>query len=486
MIHNIVDYFVRKKVYLALLGFLLLVGGRPSFFPWLAPLAAIGGYCSLWLCIKEEPTNKRRFIVGWMSFFLTFLVSTSWLLSHPYSYIFAVWVLLSGLFSFPFALLSTACLKRPLTLFSIVGYALAFSLLEHSFTLIACGFPFLSSALYFTWLHSSLQLANLVGEGGLSFLVFATNLFFLRCFQQKRFPCIALSLVFMPYAVGGILLWKHQEAQRLFDQKTPPLRCAIIHMQEQPDVFCDIFDPEVRVPLEWGKVFALMERIAPGSVDLVVLPEGVVPYAAEAPLFTLKAGAPAISSLEVAQRTAEHLQAPLILGLEGRSFNEGRASFYNSCYFVPEDKTPPTRYDKQLLLPFGEYVPLKKLKNILASYGIHDSFSPGKRAVLFEKGPLRITPFICYEEIFAHYTKKALSLHPTCFVSISSDSWFPSKILAEEHFALARLRAVEAGKPLIRSCNMGVSSAIDATGNVVGRSEREPTCLVVSLSLYNK
>ena len=484
MIQNIGYFFVRKKVYLAFLGVLLLFCGRPSVFPLLSPLAAVMGYCALWLAIAEEASFKQRLRAGWSYFFLVILLSTLWLLSHPYNYIYAAWILLAGLFSFPFALLSAWCLKKPLKLFSVVGFGLAFSLLEKSFTLIACGFPFLSSALFFTWNLSSLQLAYPIGEMGLSFLVFATNLLLLRSFQQKQFSLSLLGLILLPYLSGGILLWKKTNEQQLFDQTNPPLRCAIVHMEEGPDVFSEVSDPAALVQLEWAKVFSLLSDLPPHSTDLVVLPEGVAAYAAEAPLFALNPPHLPISSLEVAKRLAEHFDAPFLLGLEGRSFENGKVHAYNSCYFVPNDKTPSTRYDKQLLIPFGEYIPSEKLKNVLAAYGVHDSFSPGKGPVLFQKGDLQITPFICYEEIFSAYTKKALSLNPTCFVSISSDCWFPSKMLAEEHFTLARLRAVEAGRPLIRSCNMGVSAAIDALGRVVVRSEGKPICLKVSLSRY--
>jgi apolipoprotein N-acyltransferase len=157
---------------------------------------------------------------------------------------------------------------------------------------------------------------------------------------------------------------------------------------------------------------------------------------------------------------------------------------YNSCFFVTQDTV--RRYDKQLLLPLGEYIPFPALASFLSSYGIHNSFSPGKESSVFQSGSLRISPLICYEETFSSYALAAALLHPTVLVSLSNDCWYPT--IRKEHFELARLRAVEIGVPLVRSCNQGVSAAVDALGRVVARKgEREGegnSCVITPLSQY--
>ena len=387
----------------------------------------------------------------------------------------------------PFALISAFLLQRPLSPLSICGFSALFSLTELSFTLLPCGFPFLSSALYFAGNPLSLQLASLLGEAGLSFLVFATNLSFLLTFQQKRWSFLLL-LILLPYLAGGLCLWKRSHEKNLFDQTLPPLRVAILHTNDGPDVFDHPVPPEALVSKSWNNVFSLLSSLTPGSLDLLVLPEGAISYPAEAPLFpTDKLPAyltplpyPSLTSLEITTLLSQYLNTPILIGLEGRSYKEGKPVSYNSCYFVSKGRI--ARYDKQLLLPFGEYIPSDNFRKILAAYGVHGSFAPGKGPVLFPGG---ITPSICYEEIFSFYTKKALTLNPTLFVNISSDTWFPCQMLAKEHFILARLRAVEAGKPLIRSCNMGISGTIDALGALDAESPISPTCLKATLSRYH-
>lgn len=487
MIQKLRDFIVTKKVYLALVGISLLFLGRPSLYSWVSPFAAAFGYAALWLSISQETTFKRRLFLGWGYFFVFVLLATIWLISHPFLYIYFTWVFLAALFSFPFSLLSAFCLRKPLTPLSILGFSLAFSFLEYSFTLLPCGFPFLSSALYFSWSSSSLILASVLGEIGLSFLVFATNLFAYHSLKNKRFTPLIV-LVLLPYIVGGMILLQKTHQKNKFDKKIAPLKVAVVHTTDLSETFFQPMPPEKLVTKSWTALFSLLEPLKPGDVDFILFPEGIIPYPAEAPLCCIESlpyYLPALpythlSAIEVSRLLAEHFNTSIMIGLEGRSYNEGKSHCHNSCYFISKEQTK--RYDKQLLLPFGEYIPFEVFQNLLSSYGVHGSFVPGNDVVIF---PGQITPFICYEEVFACYTQKTLPFHPKMFVSISSDSWFSSDMLGQEHFALARLRAVESGKPLIRSCNMGVSGAIDALGTVVLQSRGQPECLTTTISRFH-
>ena len=104
---------------------------------------------------------------------------------------------------------------------------------------------------------------------------------------------------------------------------------------------------------------------------------------------------------------------------------------------------------------------------------------------MFKYGSLRISPLICYEETFSSYALAAASLRPTLLVSLSNDCWYPT--IRKEHFELARLRAVEIGVPLVRSCNQGISAAVDALGRVIaarGEQKEGNACIVTQLSQY--
>jgi apolipoprotein N-acyltransferase len=259
-------------------------------------------------------------------------------------------------------------------------------------------------------------------------------------------------------------------------------------MEEPPDVESRGLQPSQLHEQEWDKIFPLIPH---GEISLLVLPEGAIPFAAESPLFRSshlpRALQPSsqlcsrLSSVDIARLIASRIHAPVLIGLEGRQIEwDGRVAAYNSCFFVTQATVQ--RYDKQLLLPLGEYIPFPVLASFLSSYGIHDSFSPGKESAVFQSGSLRISPLICYEETFSTYALSAARLRPTLLVSLSNDCWYPT--IRKEHFELARLRSVEIGVPLVRSCNQGVSAAVDALGRVIAKKGEGNACVITPLSQY--
>jgi apolipoprotein N-acyltransferase len=482
-----------QKNLVGLCSIILLGFGRSSAVWWLSPLTAVAGlFCALIAC------QRTKLWYSWTLFWIILLTQSSWLLSHPFAYIWGVWLVLSLLFSLPYALLArftVQCEKK--NFLTAAGWAAAFSLLEWSFAQLPCGYSFQSAALQLSWNLWSLQVVSLVGAIGLGFFVFLTNilLFFWVTEKKPYLGFTALAIALFPYLLGGSLFYSRNQAQLVFNKTAPPPSVAFFHMEEPPDVESRGLQPTQLHEQEWSKIFPLIARIPPNEISLLVLPEGAIPFAAESPLFrssrlpqALQPSSPLcsqLSSIDIAHLIASRIHAPVLIGLEGRQIEwDGRVAAYNSCFFVTQDTV--RRYDKQLLLPLGEYIPFPALASFLSSYGIHNSFSPGKESSVFQSGSLRISPLICYEETFSSYALAAALLHPTVLVSLSNDCWYPT--IRKEHFELARLRAVEIGVPLVRSCNQGVSAAVDALGRVVARKgEREGegnSCVITPLSQY--
>ena len=478
--------FGKKKLFGAI-SILLLGLGRASMVWWLAPFCAVAGlFCALKAC------QHKPFWCYWLLFSLIALIQSSWLLSHPYSYIWGVWIALSFLLAAPYALLAKRTVEEEKkNALSAGGWAAAFTLLEWSFTLLPCGYSFQSAALQLSWNLWSLQMVSLIGAIGLGFFVFWTNILLFYAAQVPRLAATTAVVALLPYLLGGCLFIARTEAQHSFDAKSPPPSLAFCHMNEPPDVEGKALPPWDLHEREWKKIFSMIASLRPGDASLLALPEGAVPFAADSPLFRssslpkeLRPSCPQaahFSSIDISRIIASRLHIPVLIGLEGRQIEkDGRLVAYNSCFCVTQSATQ--RYDKQLLLPFGEYVPLPVFASALSSYGIHDSFSAGTRPLIFSVGSLNVAPLICYEETFSAYALAAACLHPTLLVSLTNDCWYPA--IRNEHFELARLRTVEVGLPLLRSCNQGVSAAIDALGRVVAAREKENTCVVIPLSQY--
>jgi apolipoprotein N-acyltransferase len=131
-------------------------------------------------------------------------------------------------------------------------------------------------------------------------------------------------------------------------------------------------------------------------------------------------------------------------------------------------------YEKEKLVPFGEFVPFESffnlfgLKKITEGYG---SFSRGSDNDNFVIESLNILPLICYEIIFTNLIQKSLP-DTNLIVNISEDGWFGNSIGPDQHFAKSIFRAVENNTFFLRSANRGVSAIIDNKGNIVKQLNR--------------
>ncbi|MCW8844454.1 MAG: apolipoprotein N-acyltransferase [Gammaproteobacteria bacterium] len=132
----------------------------------------------------------------------------------------------------------------------------------------------------------------------------------------------------------------------------------------------------------------------------------------------------------------------------------------------------PGFYDKRHLVPFGEFFPVPGfVRNWLRLLSLpYSDIEPGPfdQAVLLA-GRFRIAPSICYEDAFGAEQRSFLP-EANLLVNISNDAWFGDSVAPHQHLQMARMRALESGRFLIRSTNTGVSAVVDNNGQVMARS----------------
>ena len=147
-----------------------------------------------------------------------------------------------------------------------------------------------------------------------------------------------------------------------------------------------------------------------------------------------------------------------------------RPRYYNSIEIVGPSGLSRERYDKQHLVPFGEYLPFA---NLLAKTGVTQfvdvpgGFEPGAgRRVLRVPGLPEATPLVCYEAIFPNEIGDSLSgaKRPGWLLNVTDDAWFGETPGPYQHYAQARLRAIELGLPLVRVATSGISAVVDGLG----------------------
>jgi apolipoprotein N-acyltransferase len=164
--------------------------------------------------------------------------------------------------------------------------------------------------------------------------------------------------------------------------------------------------------------------------------------------------------------------ATLITGAARRE--DGSAPrYFNSIEILGRGGLSAQRYDKQHLVPFGEYIPFASLlerAQITQLVDIPGGFEPGSgRRILHVPGLPDAMPLICYEAIFPIEFGDLISgaERPGWLLNVTDDAWFGLTPGPYQHFAQARLRAIELGLPLVRDANSGVSAVLDGLGREI-------------------
>jgi len=194
---------------------------------------------------------------------------------------------------------------------------------------------------------------------------------------------------------------------------------------------------------------------AQGQVDLIVWPETAVPV--------LKSSAQHFTDGMAANLAQQGTS--LITGIPLDTWEGDQMRIYNAIMVAG---SADNHYLKHKLVPFGEYVPLEDwLRGLIAFFDLPmSSFSrgPADQAPLQVKG-YRIAPFICYETVYPNFAAR-LAAQSELLITISNDSWFGDSIGPLQHLQIARMRAIESGRWMIRGTNNGVTALIDHNGRI--------------------
>ncbi|MFZ5958123.1 apolipoprotein N-acyltransferase [Pseudomonas knackmussii] len=191
------------------------------------------------------------------------------------------------------------------------------------------------------------------------------------------------------------------------------------------------------------------------DVDLIVLPETAVPVLKDL----------AGNYLAMLDDLAKQKRAALITGVPVRQRDANGVHYYNGITVVGDGSGD---YLKQKLVPFGEYVPMQDLLRGLISFfdlPMSDfARGPDDQALLKAKG-YAVAPFICYEVVYPEFAA-GLAAQSQLLLTISNDAWFGTSIGPLQHLQMAQMRALEAGRWMVRGTNNGVTALIDPQGRI--------------------
>ncbi len=179
---------------------------------------------------------------------------------------------------------------------------------------------------------------------------------------------------------------------------------------------------------------------------------------------------------------AQQVQAPILVGTRVKEvhYEKGRRIDVesNASVLFPADHSRYLRYNKQRLVPFGEFLPLRALipSSLMEDLKIFDTdVTPGNEATVFkfqapQAGEVALGPFICYESMYPVYARSMVRQGANLLVTQSNDDWFKSEAAMEQHVAAVVLRAVETRRQVVRSTTTGITCFIDSHGAILKRA----------------
>jgi apolipoprotein N-acyltransferase len=307
-----------------------------------------------------------------------------------------------------------------------------------------------------------LQLTTITGIYGLSFLVASVNALLAWCDASTSTPA-ARRLAMLGTTIALILIAMFA-GPRLVPQPHANHYARAVQVN---------FPEVVEYPEQWFASHATdLNEIENLSLtpdarqpDLLIWPEAPAPFSFEDPQFA-----------KIASSLAIRFHHPFLAGsIEWRQLPDGSNPQrrhilvpYNSAVLVDPQGQDVFTYDKIHLVPFGEYEPFPLIHRVVQSVSSEvGGFQKGtKYAVAHLPGGTSLAAFICYEAIYPGEIRNFAAEGAQLFINISNDGWFGHSAAAEQHLRIARVRAVENRRWLLRVTNNGITVSVDPYGRI--------------------
>jgi apolipoprotein N-acyltransferase len=209
------------------------------------------------------------------------------------------------------------------------------------------------------------------------------------------------------------------------------------------------------------KYIELSLAIKADRPDLIIWPETATPFYF---LYHVELSAAVFAGIKKAD-------TDFLIGSPSFRRQTNRLTYYNSAYLIDRAGKVQSRYDKSHLVPFGEYIPLKKwlpfLNKIVEGAG---DFQAGAAGAVLRWKKCALGPLICYEIIFPDLSRAMVAAGASLLINITNDAWYGRTSAPYQHFSMAVFRAVENKRALIRAANTGISGFIDPAGRIMAQT----------------
>lgn len=327
------------------------------------------------------------------------------------------------------------------------------------------GFPWNLPAYALSFSDSLSQAASVLGAPGLSLAVLLASvgpaIWFGSVPRTGKIPSrvgiACLAIVLLLWAGGTLRLWYAEPGS----EKTTVVRVVQGNIPQK-----DKWKPALRAK-HITRYMTLSQQADP-TVAGDDLPAGTPPTVIIWPETAVPALLASDRDLRETIATVAPPGGALITGAPS-STNTLPRRLYNSMLALRPDGTIAERYDKAHLVPFGEYVPFRSWISLPSVAQSFTDFSPGPgRETIAIPGLGVASPLICYEVIFpGEVVGDVAGMRANVLLNLTNDAWYGRSSGPYQHLAIAKMRAVEEGIPLIRAANTGVSGIYDGYGQTV-------------------
>jgi apolipoprotein N-acyltransferase len=317
------------------------------------------------------------------------------------------------------------------------------------------------------------RIASVTGVYGISFEIMLVNAAFAAAYlvqrEKRKRLLLATALAALILQAGSLV-----PTPAIPTDHNAILVQANVPILEGSDWTKQYFNETLRDLTE----ISLDSHGATSHPDLIVWPENPAPFYNSDPLFR-----DAVSN--VARKSNAWLLAGSI-GIRNASATPDQPTeMYNSASLVSPNGAWISRYDKIHLVPFGEYVPFKRIFSFAGGLTKEvGDFSRGTSRAPLNAGRTKLGVFICYESIFPDDIRQFVNNGAQVLVNISNDGWYGDSGAYAQHLKQSRMRAVENNRWLLLDTNTGLTAAIDPNGRIIASAPRKTrTALRTSYSL---
>jgi apolipoprotein N-acyltransferase len=363
---------------------------------------------------------------------------------------------------------------------ALMSAPLVWAATELGRTYIFSGFPWVLVGYSQTTVLPIAQFASLFGVYGVSMLVVMVSAALAvvvhgpgdsgkpsyvgpRFSGAERFlPLVVVFAIVIVVAAWG----SRRAASAELTREGEPIRVGLI----QGNVDQDEKQDRARASAIFASYLGMSRRALAQGAEFVLWPESSTPFLFEED----------VAAAEQIRALARQAKVPFLVGSDQIGREAGGFKYYNSAFLVQADGTSGAAYRKMHLVPFGEYVPLKRVLFFAAPLveAVSD-FSAGADAVLLPVGTHTISTSICYEVVYPALVRRFVTGGSEMLTTITNDAWFGPTSAPYQHFEQASMRAIEEGRYMVRAANTGISGIVDPYGRVLERTDIYQAAVVV-------